>query len=413
MAKTRKNLLLRILVINLAAISTIIVIVTATVSGIWFNEINTVASFKKLVDRNDDNKAGAVYKMDVKGGFYFDKYLEQGGASSDSELISFITENITKGLIPMNIKESDIGCASFTAIAENGDKLFARNYDFTKTNVCITTCDPGNGRHKSFSTVDLTFVGMDPDKDVEGLMNSITCLAAPFTPLDGINNAGLSCGIYMTYQGGEDTVATDQKDPEKDNITSTTMLRLILDYAETVDEAVELIQKYNLHDSAQTSFHYMIADATGKSAILEWVPENGNEQTDTDGSARKLVVHYNTGDDYLGEREANVDFQWVTNFILQPDYYISDENKGGFDRYNEIYNRLSPTDGIVKDEMAAMEILRAIGRRTWKPGEGVTVHSAIYNLTQKTVLWIANETFDDKSTYFTYSLKTGELKTLV
>lgn len=277
----------------------------------------------------------------------------------------------------------------------------------------LTTCDPGNGRHKSFSTVDLTFVGMDPDKDVEGLMNSITCLAAPFTPLDGINDAGLSCGIYMTYQGGEDTVATDQKDPEKDNITSTTMLRLILDYAETVDEAVELIQKYNLHDSAQTSFHYMIADATGKSAILEWVPENGNEQTDTDGSARKLVVHYNTGDDYLGEREANVDFQWVTNFILQPDYYISDENKGGFDRYNEIYNRLSPTDGIVKDEMAAMEILRAIGRRTWKPGEGVTVHSAIYNLTQKTVLWIANETFDDKSTYFTYSLKTGELKTLV
>lgn len=136
MAKTRKNLLLRILGITLAAIITIIVILTATVYGIWFNEINTVASFKKLVDRNDDNKAGAVYKMDVKGGFYFDKYLEQGGASSDSELISFITENITKGLIPMNIKESDIGCASFTAIAENGDKLFARNYDFTKTNVC-------------------------------------------------------------------------------------------------------------------------------------------------------------------------------------------------------------------------------------------------------------------------------------
>ena len=49
------------------------------------------------------------------------------------------------------------------------------------------------------------------------------------------------------------------------------MLRMVLDYADSVDEAVEMIQKYDLHDSAGTSYHYMIADSTGKSAILEWI----------------------------------------------------------------------------------------------------------------------------------------------
>ncbi|MDE5896240.1 MAG: linear amide C-N hydrolase, partial [Clostridia bacterium] len=357
------------------------------------------------------NEEGSVYRMDVKGGFYFDKLLNQGGVKSDSELISFITNNITRGLMKMEIKETDIGCSSFTAVTKGGDRLFARNYDFAKTNVCITLCNPGSGRHKSFSTVDLNYVGMDIDKDVTGLMNKITCLAAPFAPLDGINDAGVACGIYMSYQG-EETVATDQNDPEKAHITSTTMLRLVLDYADSVDEAVELIQSYNLHDSANTSFHYMVADATGKSAILEWVPENGTDKTDNDGSARKLVVHYNTGDDYLGTREADAEFQWITNFILQPNYYEEGDEKAGEDRYDRIYERLNATDGVVENEEAAMDILKEVGRRTWNGGGGVTVHSAVYNLTQKTVLWVANENYGDKTATYEYSLVTGKLKTV-
>ena len=129
------------------------------------------------------------------------------------------------------------------------DRIFARNYDFARTNTALVFTDPGNGRHKSFSTVDLQFLGMDPAQDVEGLMNKITCLAAPFAPLDGVNDAGVSCGIYMTYQGGEATVATDQN-TDKPDFTSTTLLRLILDYADSVEEAVEIARSYDLHDSA-------------------------------------------------------------------------------------------------------------------------------------------------------------------
>lgn len=371
---------------------------------VWKDEISTVNSFTHLRARKDENKEGSVYRMKVKGGFYFDDFLKQGGASNDKELINFITERITRGLVDMTIKETDIGCSSFTAVTKDGDVLFGRNYDFDKTNVCMTITDPGNGRHKSFSTVDLNYLGMDIDKDVEGLMNKITCLAAPFAPLDGINDAGVSCGIYMSYQGSE-TVATDQNDPNKDNVTSTTMLRLILDYADDVDEAVELVKKYNLHDSANTSFHYMVADATGKSAILEWLPVQGTDAVDNDGSARQLTVTYNT-DPMYGELHANSAFsyQWITNFIVRDGYYQEGDDRPGYDRYEYICDRLKTAGGVVEDERAAMQILAGVGRRTWGEGNGCTVHSVVYNLTKKKILWVANENYDDPSAIYEFSL---------
>lgn len=317
MEKTKSRLWIKIVCIVLAVIFAVTAILCITFFSVWNNEISTVSSFTQLRKRNDGHKDGSVYKMNVKGGFYFDEFIDGGGASNDKELISFITKNITKGLIKIEIGETDIGCSSFTAKTTDGDVIFARNYDFAKTNTCITLCNPGDGRHASFSTVDLNYVGMDIDKDVEGLMNKITCLAAPYAPLDGINDAGLSCGIYMSYQGGtakEGTVATNQNNPDKPDITSTTMLRMVLDYASTVDEAVKLIEKYNLHDSANTSFHYMIADASGKSAILEWVPVNGTDATDNDGAKRELNVIYNTDKMYDGLRADGFKYQWITNF---------------------------------------------------------------------------------------------------
>ncbi len=190
----------RAVTITVAVILVIVIALGTTVGCLWGDVISSVSSFKHLQSRNDENKEGSVYSMTVKGGFYFDKFLANGGVSSDTELINYITSNITKGLMDVSIGESDVNCSAFTAVTPSNDVLFARNYDFDKTNVCITICkSPGKGRYKSFSTVDLNYIGMDPDKDVEGLMNKITCFAAPFTPLDGMNEVGLSCGIFMSY----------------------------------------------------------------------------------------------------------------------------------------------------------------------------------------------------------------------
>lgn len=385
-----------------AAVLALLLALAVAVGVLWRNEIASLTGMKLLRERDDAHLDGAVYYMDVKGGFYLDEFVAQGGASSDAELISFITGNITKGLIPMNISESEIACSSFTAAAEDGDRLFARNYDFSKTNTCIVRTQANKGRHASISTVDLQFLGLDVEKNVEGLANRITCLAVPYIPLDGINDAGVACGIYMTYQGG-DSVPTDQ-DTDRPDLTSTTLLRLILDYADDVEEAVEIAAAYDLHDSAKTSYHYMVADASGKSAVLEWVGETN--ETDTDGGRRELAVTYNDADGHIGEAEASSGVQWVTNFILQPGYYASDGQKKGYDRYRRIGEELIRTSGIVADEEAAMDILSIVGRRSWDndDGNGCTVHSAVYNLTDRSVLWVPNEHYEDEGAVYRFTL---------
>ena len=392
----------KILLGVLAAVLALLLVLVIAVFALWHNEILSLTSMKLLRERDDSHLDGAVYIMDVKGGFYLDEFVAQGGASSDAELISFITGNITKGLIPMSISESEIACSSFTAAAEDGDRLFARNYDFSKTNTCIVRTQANKGRHASVSTVDLQFLGLDVDENVEGLADRITCLAVPYIPLDGINDAGVACGIYMTYQGG-DSVPTDQN-TDKPDLTSTTLLRLILDYADNVEDAVEIASSYDLHDSAKTSYHYMVADASGRSAVLEWVGET--DETDTDGGRRELVVTYSDADSHIGEAEAASDFQWVTNFILQPGYYASDEQKKGYDRYQRIGEELVRTNGVVADEQAAMDILAIVGRRSWNndDGNGCTVHSAVYNLTDRSVLWVPNEHYVEEGAAYRFAL---------
>lgn len=402
-----KRKLKKILLTVLAVVVALVMLAGVGIYAVWHNEIGSVASIEMLRERNDDHLDGAVYSMHVRGGFYLDDFVAQGGVSNDTDLIQFITDNITHGVVDLNMTAPEIGCSSFTATAENGDALFARNYDFSKTNAMLVFTDANEGRHASISTVDLQFLGIDVDQDMTGLMDKVICLAAPYAPLDGVNDAGVSCGIYMTYQGGEETVATSQ-DTDKPDFTSTTLLRLILDYADNVEEAVEIASSYDLHDSANTSYHYMVADASGKSAILEWTNDSAVDTTDNDGSQRTLKVVYNDQDADIGEREGASSYQIVTNFVLQPGYYegVPAENKKGADRYDRLYEELQATDGVVADEQAAMDILQSVGRRSWDNDDknSCTVHSAVYNLTKKSVLWVTNENYDDPTAVFEFTL---------
>lgn len=395
--KSRKKILLG----AAAAFAALLLILGIAVSALWHNEIASLLTMTMLRDRDDSHQDGAVYFMEIKGGFYLDDFVTQGGVKSDQQLIRFITDHITKGLIPININETEIACSSFTAAAEDGSRLFARNYDFSKTNICLVRTEANEGRHASLSTVDLQFLSLDVEHNVDGLMNRITCLAVPYIPLDGVNDAGVACGIYMTYQGDDSSVPTDQN-TDRPDLTSTTLLRLILDYADNVEEAVEIASRYDLHDSAKTSYHYMVADASGKSAVLEWVGES--DRTDTDGSKRELVVTYNDNDAHIGEAEAASDRQWVTNFILQPGYYESDDEKAGYDRYLRIGEELARTNGVLADDYEAMEILAAVGRRSWNNDDSnsCTVHSVVYNLTDRSALWVPNEHYDEEGAAFRF-----------
>lgn len=396
----KRNSLSKLLRRIACALAALVIALAVAVFALWHNELTTLASFQKLSDRDEAHRDGAVYQINFSGDYFFDEFLSQGGASNDAELISFITRSITKGIIPMHIKTSSIACSAFTADTQSGDRVFGRNYDFSATNTAIVYTDPGEGRHASYSTIDLSFLGLDADKDVETIGQKFLTLAAPYVPLDGINDAGVACGIFMSYQGEGKGTPTDTQ-TDKPDITSTTLLRLILDYADSVEDAVALAQQYDLHDSASSCFHYMVADSTGRSAILEWVGTDADH--DADGAQRQLNVLWNDTD----ALSDSADWQVVTNFIKTPGYYdgTTAEMKG-LDRYEHLAAALRETDGIVADKDAAMDLLASVGRRTWNNDDSNsnTVHSVVYDLTDKSVLWVGNEHYGEEAYTFEFQL---------
>lgn len=396
----------RALLIPLASILGLAAVLALCAAVVWRDEIRSLLSFREVRAGDPATGAGTTYAMDIAGDYYFDDFLAQGGVSSDEELVTFLTRSITRGLYEVRFEPSAFGCSAFTAATADGHRILARNYDLFDTTSCLVSTKPGGGCHASISTVDLLFFGIDPARGVDRIRDRLFTLAAPYAPVDGMNDAGVACAILATGQGDPgdgnalSAVPTDQR-TDRPDLTSTTLVRLILDCAGSVDEAIELARSYDLHDSANASFHYLVADATGASAVLEWVGES--DATDNDGSARELVVTRMDDDAPLGQPEADAaGCQWLTNFVIGvPGYYDSGWDVVGRDRYDYIGGLLSDGDGSVRDVDRAMEILAATGVRQWNSDHGlpqtdyVTVHSVVYDLTDGTARWVPAERFED------------------
>lgn len=404
----------KIILIILASIFCLVFLAIAGTAFVFRNEISVYSSIRQLKPANREEYQGGVYEITYKGNYYFDDYLKMGGVKTDKELTDFLNKKFTKGLVAMETSTGNFGCSAFTARTKNGQKLLARNYDYPATNTCIVKVKGNRKRHASVSTVDLSFLGIPFNKDMDSFSTKIFSISAVYIPLDGINDAGVSCGVLESGQGpGMRSVPTNQN-TDKPDISTGPFIRLILDYADSLEEAVELAKNYDMHDSGTASYHYIIADKTGRSAILEWV--NDVDLNDFYGQKRELVVTYNDSDSAIGPREAASDFQWITNFIIQPGYHEGTEEKyiSGLDRYNIIYEKLSPVNGIVQDEKQAMDILCSASQKSVAPERRkiynhLTVHSAVYNLDELSVLWCPAEQYQDVQGMIKYHIKNGKI----
>ena len=171
--------------------------------------------------------------MEYHGDYGLDEFLEQGGASSDSELVSFVVKRLMKGL-PIEINIPSLGCSTFTAVTPENEYLLGRNFDLSYSPAMMVRTKPEKG-YESVSMVNLGFIGYGKDKLPDNFFNSITTLAGPYAPLDGMNEKGLSVGVLLIP-----TEETNQT-TNKVDITTTTAIRMILDTCATVEEAVDLL----------------------------------------------------------------------------------------------------------------------------------------------------------------------------
>ena len=181
-------------------------------TGFWVDQHDSLNSITKVADN--------YYLMDYTYDYDLDTLLESESGNSTTVgmlLYSFadvflqlnpeakkIISNLgfyididNEGVSDFFSKISDFasfGCTTFNATTPSGDKLFARNYDYMDSPGMTVWTHPKDG-YASVSTVSLYFFGYGGSFLPEDLLTSFLTLLAPYIPVDGMNEKGLSIGV--------------------------------------------------------------------------------------------------------------------------------------------------------------------------------------------------------------------------
>ena len=196
-----------------------------------------------------------------EGEYGFDAFLEQGGAGSDEDAAAYITLLLAQEI---HMEGSPFGCSTLSVENRDGGYLFGRNFDWNACSGLIVSARPENG-YASVSTVNLDFVRTG-GLDLARLPDQMQAIVSLYAPLDGMNERGLAVSVNMIQDS-----ASISQDTEKPDITTTTAVRLLLDRASDVEEALELLGRYDFHSSMGMMVQLALADAGGRSVTVEYL----------------------------------------------------------------------------------------------------------------------------------------------
>lgn len=316
-------------------------------------QLETLKTLKK-VDENDN-----LYELDYLCEYNLDELLQKStekkivGSRMRELLYSHIFPNDPSPKKVKNLIKQFGACSSFYCSDKNGNPLLARNMDFcidvNETNILLHT-HPKDG-YASVGIAEGGMFGISKanliEKDQETLRH---LLFSPFFICDGINEKGFTVSLHILSEG-----KTSQQ-TGKTMISNTMVPRLLLDKVATVEEAIELLQKYDITFTcmyqnelfdmlSEHNFHWIIADASGKRAIIQVVN-------------RKLKVIYNpVRVDYDADRDIgkiafpNVpkDYLILTNFYHIEGY--PNYNPDGYWRYQVLDELLEKNSKLTIEEV--------------------------------------------------------------
>ena len=306
--KKRHKFIKRALKILLLLLAVVIVALAA----LLYAPFRTMASLEKVDDF-------PLYVMKYRGGYFFDLFAEEGIDWS-------VYQKMYKAANPD-------ACTSLAALNPEGQAVFGRNFDWKHRASLLLFTDPPNG-YASVSMVDLYYLGLEGMQEIPWAKRFIL-LAAPYATIDGMNE----CGVAIAQNAVPHRKFP--KDPNKPTLLNSQIVRLVLDHAKDVDEALTLIRQYNI-DFADVSVHFHIADVSGKSAIVEYLD---------DGIS---IVR--------GEKNWQVSTNYLFSEPQQPDCW----------RYNKASESLAKEQGDITD-VQAMNILQGTSQDS-------TTWSVVYNL---------------------------------
>lgn len=346
-------------------------------------KISHITDPEKLAMLNsmkDLDGTGRLYEIDYTVDYKLDEILK-AGVTDVNDLFKYIAYLLYDNLDTKAPKVTfGAGCSAF-AVPEKDriNFLMGRNYDFRHsddsgykpTAAILVHTAPKDGK-KSISMVDgmnLDFgqgFYTDKNKDLSLLMG------LPYAALDGINEDGFAIGV----------LALKEKQTSQHNgyprIGTTVAIRMLLDRASTVKEAVEMLRHYDMdmQGNGRSNYHFFMADATGDYAIVEYTYDDDDNGDEEEKHPSKMEVF-----------TANDTLRCVTNFYVAPSMVGTVDGWGsshGKARYETMRNTLlSKNYSLNADD--AMSLLKAVSQPPTEELTSQTQWSALYDLTERTL----------------------------
>lgn len=292
------------------------------------------------------------------GDYGFDAFLEQGGAASDSEVIRFLTNNVILGAADLELDTQSFACSTLSVPMEEGGYLFGRNFDWNRCDALIVGSRSDSG-YASISTVNVDFIRRGAS-GLTGLAlrdDGILTLASLYAPLDGMNEKGLAVSVNMIQDS--DQIEQETGNPD---LTTTTAVRLLLNQAADVDEALELLAQYDLHGSMGMMIHFALADAQGKSVVVEYID---NEMVVTETPV-------------------------VTNFYLTEGEKYGIGTSQSHERYEILMNRMEESDTFSAENVR--DALSSVSKKNFGEFES-TEWSIVFNQETMTAQYYHREDY--------------------
>lgn len=256
-------------------------------------------------------------------------------------------------------------CTTFTSYNGTNEALLSRNHDWPESPVLILSSHPKNG-FSSISLVDLSLLGYTKDSSFASPEDRLNLLYSVFIPMDGMNEMGVAIGA-MGCMG----LDSENDDP---TVFSTEIIRLILDHARDVNDAIAIFKSHGIHNII-IPLHYLVSDSTGASAIIEYV--DGYVQVQELGTDCKALTNFR----YFGSMD---DIHEKTEEYLSAGRVSKDVFGESYRRYILIRQRQASSNGII-NESESMKLLRDVSmKEKTLYGDFFTVWSVVYNLSAKT-----------------------------
>ena len=322
------------------------------------------------------NEQGTFYQLEYTADYQLDKLLE-ADISDLAGLVGWVRSTLlSTGAEPAKANAGG-ACSAFAAANDDGELLFARNYDYVQNaqNILVHCRPEGENESVSIAAGGWLFTTDDAGNEIkldDGKTDLSLLMAAPYLLMDGMNEKGVV--ICVLTVDGDGTV---QQDPGKRRMQTTPAMRLVLDRAASVPEAIELLQQYNMNASIKVkNFHFFIADASGNYGIIEYSPTGEMKYSQTESGAYRNLFH---------ETEPDYEERLVTNFyrLFPADEYGFDDGEHGLDRFEILSQALTDAKGYFNED-EAMDTLSLAYQDVGESATHETQWSVVYNPTDMT-----------------------------